>query len=217
MTAHSPGDDARPATFFDEPDQFRAWLETNHASAHEIWVGLRKAHVTPRGLTWAAAVAEALCFGWIDSVMQPIGPDAVRQRFTPRRRNSRWSRVNIDVVGRLVDEGRMTPAGLAAFERRDVSRDPPPRGATPRLPPEYLDRLRADEAAAAFFFGRATPAYRRTCADWVRDAKREATRQRRMDRLVADCAAGRIIALLRYGPPPVWAKVEPTELPKPPV
>ncbi len=70
--------------FFSSPEEFRAWLEANHATATELWMGLRKKHVQPRGLTWEQAVPEALCFGWIDSVVYSMGPDAVRQRWTVR-------------------------------------------------------------------------------------------------------------------------------------
>ena len=80
--------------------------------------GLRKKHIEPRGLTWEDAVPEALCFGWIDSVVHSMGPDAVRQRWSPRRRGSTWSKVNIALIEQLTAEGRMHPAGLAAYAAR---------------------------------------------------------------------------------------------------
>ena len=138
------GTPERPATFFSGPEEFRRWLEEHHATATELWMGLNKKHVTPRGLTWAEAVEEALCFGWIDSQMQPVDADANRQRWTPRRRGSTWSRVNVDIVERLIADGRMTPAGIAAFERRREDRtaiysyEQAQRG----LLPEYDQRLR---------------------------------------------------------------------------
>ena len=81
-------------------------------------MGLTKKHVADRGLTWEQAVPEALCFGWIDSVSQRIDDDTRRQRWTPRKPTSIWSSVNIALVEQLTAEGRMQPAGLAAFERR---------------------------------------------------------------------------------------------------
>ena len=119
----TPGGTAeRPALFFADAAEFRAWLAANHASAPDLWMGLYKKHVPDRGLTWADAVPEALCFGWIDSQVQRIDADAVRQRWTPRRPGSIWSAVNVALVERLTAEGRMHPAGLAAFARRNADR-----------------------------------------------------------------------------------------------
>lgn len=116
------GTDERPAVFFVDAAEFRLWLELNHATAPELWMGLHGQHVTPRGLTWQEAVLEALCFGWIDSISQSIDSDARRQRWTPRRPGSVWSAVNVAHVEHLTAEGRMHPAGLAAFERRRPDR-----------------------------------------------------------------------------------------------
>ncbi|HBY22621.1 MAG TPA: hypothetical protein DEG88_04800, partial [Propionibacteriaceae bacterium] len=90
QTEPPAGQPERPATFFESPAEFRDWLAANHETAPELWMGLRKKHVEPRGLTWAEAVPEALCYGWIDSVVQSLGADAVRQRWTPRRNGSTW-------------------------------------------------------------------------------------------------------------------------------
>ena len=119
------GTPERPAVFFSGPEEFRAWLEANHATETELWMGLFKRHVPDRGLTWEQAVPEALCFGWIDSVSQRIDDDARRQRWTPRKSASIWSSVNIALVEQLTAEGRMHPAGIAAFDaatRRPVGR-----------------------------------------------------------------------------------------------
>ena len=78
----------QPATFFRDADEFRSWLEANHETATELWMGLYKAHVDDRGLTWKEAVPEALAFGWIDSKAERIDDDARRQRWTPRRTGS---------------------------------------------------------------------------------------------------------------------------------
>ena len=195
----------RPAVFFDDAADFRAWLEANAATSSELWMGLHKKHVVPRGLTWEAAVAEALCFGWIDSQVQRIDADAVRQRWTPRRPGSTWSRVNIEAVERLRREGRMRPEGLAAYDRRREDRSAiyAYEQGDRVWPPEYEGLLRADPRAAAFWDG-ATASYRRLCTHWVLSAKQAATRDRRMAQLVEDCAAGRLIATQRYGTEPAW-------------
>jgi uncharacterized protein YdeI (YjbR/CyaY-like superfamily) len=202
---HHGGSDARPAIFFDDAAEFRAWLEDNHADATELWMGLYKKHVSPRGLTWEDAVPEALCFGWIDSRAERIDHDAVRQRWTPRRRTSVWSQVNIDLVAKLTEEGRMRPPGLAAFARRMPERSGiyAYENNDRELPAEYTRLLEANPRAK-HFWSAATPSYRRVATNWVMSAKQEATRTRRMAELVDDCAAGRLIKPQRYGTEPVW-------------
>ena len=206
MTGTPGGSGERPAIFFSSPQEFRAWLEENHDTATELWMGLHKKHVPERRLTWAQAVEEALCFGWIDSQSQRIDDDAVRQRWTPRKPSSTWSEVNIRLVAKLVEEGRMTPAGLAAYERRKPDRQgiySYEQAQEPGLAPQYERRLRADPAARAFFDA-ATPSYRRVCANWVMTAKQAATREKRLAQLIDDSANGRLVPPLRYGTPPAW-------------
>jgi uncharacterized protein YdeI (YjbR/CyaY-like superfamily) len=207
MTGRSGGTPERPATFFSGPEEFRAWLEEHHETATELWMGLFKKHVADRGLTWEQAVPEALCFGWIDSVAQRIDEDAVRQRWTPRKPTSTWSSVNIALVEQLIAEGRMRPAGLAAFERRRPERSGIYAYETRalELPPAFAAQLAADPRAAAFW-ELATPSYRKLAVNWVVTAKRDDTRARRMAQLVEDCAAGRLIPSQRYGATPAWVE-----------
>jgi uncharacterized protein YdeI (YjbR/CyaY-like superfamily) len=199
------GTPERPALFFSGPEEFRAWLEANHATETELWMGLYKKHVPDRGLTWEAAVPEALCFGWIDSVSQRIDDDARRQRWTPRKSSSTWSSVNIALVEQLSVEGRMHPAGLAAFERRREDRSGIYSHESPlqELPPEAASRLAADAPASAFWEA-ATITYRRQVTHWVLSAKQEATRERRLTQLIEDSAAGRLVAPQRFGETPKW-------------
>ena len=203
---HPGGTPERPCLFFDSAEQFRGWLADHHDTAPELWMGLRKKHITPRGLTWGDAVPEALCFGWIDSVVQSLGPDAVRQRWTPRRRGSTWSSVNVAHVERLSAEGRMHPAGLAAFKARTADRQgiyTYEQAESGHLPAEYAARLASDPDAAAFWAA-AIPSYRTSCVWWVVSAKQEHTRQRRFDQLLAACAAYDLIPPQRYGAVPAW-------------
>lgn len=176
------GSPERPAVFFRDAEEFRAWLEAHHDTATELWMGLSKRHVTERGLTWEEAVPEALCFGWIDSVSQRIDDDSRRQRWTPRRAGSGWSDINLAHAERLIAQGRMHPAGLEAYARR-----PPARSGSRTLGQAQLTRLAADPAAAAFWQV-ASPAYRKNAADWVTEARQESTRERRLERLVDACA-----------------------------
>ena len=151
--------------FFSGPDQFAAWLAANHGSADELWMGLNKRHVADRGLTWADAVVEALCWGWIDSRSEPIDDDTRRQRWTPRRPGSNWSAINIATAERLIAEGRMQPAGLAAYQRRRPERSGiySYEQGDVELPAEYAARLDGDRRAAAFW-REATPSYRKLCS-----------------------------------------------------
>lgn len=201
------GTPERPAVFFADAAEFRAWLVANHDTATELWMGLYKKHVDRPGLTWAEAVPEALCFGWIDSVSQRIDDDARRQRWSPRKSASIWSAVNIAHVERLIAEGRMHPAGLAAYERRRADRTGvySHEAGEVRLPAEAEARLAADAAASAFWH-EATPTYRRMAVHWVVTAKQEATRERRLTQLIDDCASGRLVPPQRFGATPKWVE-----------
>lgn len=204
----TPGGSAeRPAVFFRDAAEFRAWLEAHHETAAELWMGLSAKHVEPRGLTWVEAVPEALCFGWIDSLSQRIDGDARRQRWTPRKRSSTWSAVNVAHVERLLAEGRMRPAGIAAFEarREEATGVYAYETAEQQLPPELQQHLDASAAARAFL-AEAPAGYRRTAVAWVLGAKREATREQRARQLADDSAAGRLIPPQRYGETPRWVE-----------
>jgi len=202
-----PGGSAeRPATFFRDAAEFRAWLVAHHESATELWMGLHKKHVTDRGLTWEDAVPEALCFGWIDSVAQRIDDDSRRQRWTPRKSSSIWSAINIAHVERLTGEGKMLPAGIAAFEKRKPERS----GiyayeAGQELTEVQRAQLLTDPAAAAFW-EIASPSYRKVAENWVVTAKREETREKRLLQLIDDSAHGRLIPSQRYGNQPRWVE-----------
>jgi uncharacterized protein YdeI (YjbR/CyaY-like superfamily) len=199
------GTPERPALFFRDGAEFGRWLAANHDTATELWVGMWKKDSGRGGLQWPEAVREALCWGWIDSRAERIDEHARRQRWTPRRRGSTWSRVNIEAVEELSAQGRMQPSGIAAFEarREDRSGTYSFEQGELSLTPEQEGVLRADPAAAAFWDA-ATPGYRRVVTHWVGDAKQAVTRERRLAQLVEDCAAGRLVKPMRYGTEPVW-------------
>ena len=200
------GTPERPALFFEGPEEFRAWLAANHEHATELWMGLRKKHVAERGLTWHQAVPEALCFGWIDSVVQRIDEDSTRQRWTPRRPGSIWSTVNLNLVQELTQAGRMRPAGQAAYERRIPEKSgiyAYVKLSDEALPPEYAARLAADDLASRWLAA-ATPTYRRIAIHWVLSAKQQATRDKRMGELIEASGSGQLIKSQRYGDQPAW-------------
>ena len=201
------GTPERPAIFFKDAAEFGRWLAAHHDTERELWVGFYKKGHPQAGLTWEAAVREALCWGWIDSMAQGIDEHTRRQRWTPRKASSNWSTININAVAELTAEGRMQPAGLAAFERRRQDRSGvyAYENGERELPSRYLAQLAADPAATAFWEV-ATPSYRKLAVSWVVTAKQEKTRDARMAQLVDDCAAGRMIPSQRYGVEPKWVQ-----------
>jgi uncharacterized protein YdeI (YjbR/CyaY-like superfamily) len=186
-------------TIFPTAADFRTWLEANHDSVTELWVGYYKKGVLKTSMTYREAVEEALCFGWIDGQARTISHEVHANRFTPRRKGSSWSAINIARVAELRAAGRMHPAGIRAFEERDRRKDASHSYETEpkQLPPEMEQRLRANEAAWAHWQAE-RPSYRRAVVHWLHDAKREETRERRLAALIEDSAAGRPIKPFSY-------------------
>jgi uncharacterized protein YdeI (YjbR/CyaY-like superfamily) len=185
--------------FADAP-AMRAWLAEHHDTETELWAGLYKKGVPKQSVRYHEAVEEALCFGWIDGISRRVDHEVVAQRFTPRRRTSSWSAVNIAKVAELTEAGRMHPAGLAAFEGRDRRKDASysRERAASSLPPEFEEQLRSDERVWSFWQAQ-IPSYRRTVTHWVMSAKQEKTRRRRLATLVDDCRNDRLVKQMSYG------------------
>ena len=185
---------------FATPNQLRAWFEANHESATEAFIGYYRRGVGKPSTTWAEAVEEALCFGWIDGITFRIDDEVTANRFTPRRKGSSWSAVNIAKVAELRAAGRMRPAGTSAFEERDRRRDQiysyerPPQ----ELPSKWLERFRADSGAWAFW-ERQPASYRNVAVHWVNSAVRPETRERRFATLLEESRAGRRPRPFRVG------------------
>ena len=180
--------------FFSTPADFRAWLETHQADEDELLVGYYKKGSGRPSITWPESVDEALCFGWIDGIRRRIDDERYSIRFTPRRPRSIWSAVNIKRARELIEEGRMTPAGLAAFEARDEDRSAIysyEQRHQAKLEPEQERRFRADAAAWEWFQSR-PPSWQRGAVYWVTSAKKPETRERRLTTLIENAAAGRM-------------------------
>jgi uncharacterized protein YdeI (YjbR/CyaY-like superfamily) len=187
------------AIFFDTPAELRAWLEEHHATESELWVGYFKKSSGRRSLTWHDVVDEALCFGWIDGKAQTVDDHRYRQRITPRRPSSNWSAQNVSNVERLRAEGRMTPAGEAAFAAR---REEEPGTLTYERRHEAAfdaDQEAAfrESTAAWEWFQAQSPSYRSMATFWVVSAKRPETRARRLATLVECSADGLRVPPLR--------------------
>jgi uncharacterized protein YdeI (YjbR/CyaY-like superfamily) len=179
--------------FFDSPQAFYDWLDQNHETESEVYVGYWKKHTGKPSLTWSQAVDQALCFGWIDGRVNSIDDERHMQRFTPRKPNSNWSNINVEKMKKLTEAGLVKPAGHAAFERRRADRTGIysfERQAEAKLEPEQEKRFKANAAAWEFFQAQAA-SYKRTAIHLVTSAKRPETRERRLNLLIEDSAAGR--------------------------
>ena len=195
----SPSPQPHDIRFFATADELRDWFDANHETADELWIGYyRKATGRP-SVDWSQAVDEALCVGWIDGVRRSLDESSFVQRFTPRRKGSTWSAVNVAKVAALTEQGRMRPAGNAAFEARSAAKTAIYSYERPvaAFTAEEEARIREETAAWADWEAR-PPSYRRAVTHWVTSAKGAATRARRLEALIADSAAGRKVGPMRW-------------------
>jgi uncharacterized protein YdeI (YjbR/CyaY-like superfamily) len=172
---------------------WHAWLEQHHATEKEVWVVYFKPASGKTGLSYEASVEEALCFGWIDSIIQKIDEACYARKFNPRRAGSYWSASNKARMEKLLREKRVTAAGLAVFdpsapESASVTGQSIRRGATP-IPQEIQQKLQQNEAAWATF-SQLPPSHQRQYIGWIMSAKKEETRQRRLEEALARLAQG---------------------------
>jgi len=182
----------------DSPAAFRAWLRRHHRSESALVVRIAKKHAAESGMTYAEALDEALCFGWIDGVRRRLDADSFSIRFSPRKPRSIWSLVNVAHARRLIASKRMTKAGLAAFEARTPDRTGIYSFERPRAElPAALARAFRQHRAAWRNFQAMAPSYRRTATYWVVSARQEATRVRRLGILIACSADGLRIPQMR--------------------
>jgi len=178
--------------FFRTPADFRRWLEKNHTTASELWVGFYKKDSGKPSITWPESVDQALCFGWIDGIRK--GADAVSYqiRFTPRRRRSIWSATNIKRAKELVRKKQMRPTGLKAFTARIDNKSGiysyEQRSA--ELSEPYAKLLKKNRAAWNFF-EKQPPFYRKMIGWWIISAKKEETRMARLAKLISESAKGK--------------------------
>ena len=181
--------------FFTTAAKWREWLELHHRAAHELWVGFHKRGAGRPSITWPESVDQALCFGWIDGVRKSLDESSYVIRFTPRRKGSVWSSVNLARALELTRLGLMRPAGLVAHEARPPARSglysyEQRKSAT--LPAAMKGRFKRNRKAWAFF--KKQPAwYRQGAVWWIVSAKKPETRERRLTALIEDSAARRTI------------------------
>jgi uncharacterized protein YdeI (YjbR/CyaY-like superfamily) len=178
--------------FFESPAAFREWLEANHATAAEVWVGFYKVKQGKAPLTWSEAVDQALCFGWIDSLGKSIDETRRMLRFSPRKKGSVWSGVNIKKIEALTAQGLMHPAGLEAYAQRKEEKSNVYSHEQGEVVLETAQEatFRANAKAWDFFQSQA-PSYCKAARWWVVSAKREETRAKRLAILIEDSEHGR--------------------------
>jgi uncharacterized protein YdeI (YjbR/CyaY-like superfamily) len=178
--------------FFRTPADFRSWLEKNHATATELWVGFYKKDSGKLSITWPESVDQALCFGWIDGIRKGVDEVSYQIRFTPRRRGSIWSAINITRAKELVRQKQMRPIGLKAFAARIENKSGiySYEQQSTELSEPYASLLKKNKAAWNFFENQA-PSYRKMIGWWIISAKKEETRMARLAKLINESAKGK--------------------------
>lgn len=178
--------------FFRSEMEFRRWLEKNHDKTAELVVGFHKLDCGKPSITYPEARDQALCFGWIDGVRSSLNSTSYTVRFTPRKPKSIWSAVNIGRVEELSKLGHMTPAGLKAFQAREESRSRVYsfENKPTQFDPPFEKKFRANKKAWTFFEAQ-THSYKRTAMFWVMSARKEETKAKRLDDLIACSAKGK--------------------------
>ena len=178
---------------FKDRDAWRAWLKEHHASATELWLIYYKKKAKKSSVAQPDAVEEALCFGWIDSIVKTIDDDRYMQKFTPRKDKSNWSKLNKQRVARLLRQGKMTAAGKAKVKAAKAN------GSWSRLDKIELDLELPVELAAALAKNRRAgkayddlaPSRKKQYLYWIHSAKRDETRARRVAETVKRLLEGR--------------------------
>lgn len=163
--------------------EWREWLEKNHDRQNEIWLVFFKKQIGKTQISYDDAVEEALCFGWIDSIIQNVNSEKYARKFTRRKNNSKWSALNKKRVAKMVREGKMTESGLAALNFTDTEDDygrTAERAQRDLVPPPFFERTLKQNQQAWDNFQALAPSYRRNYIGWIAAAKTEDTRNRRL-------------------------------------
>jgi uncharacterized protein YdeI (YjbR/CyaY-like superfamily) len=170
---------------------WRSCLQKHHASTPGIWLVFYKAHTGVKSMAYEDAVREALCFGWIDSLVKHLDDNRYALKVTPRKRTSKWSNINRRRWMELKAAGLLTPAGLATAPTDNTYA---PRPVIPDLP-NYIAKALKANAKAWKFFRELAPTHRRNFVVWIHTAKRPDTRERRIRESITLLAAGRKLGL----------------------
>lgn len=164
-------------------DEWRAWLQKNYATENEVWLLFYKRHTKKPSIPYSEAVEEALCFGWIDSIVKRIDSQKYVRKFTPRKDESKWSRLNKKRMKKMIKEGKMTEAGLAKIDETTLNENEESERKELVIPPEIEKQMKANKKVWENYKN-LVPGYKRQYMGWVMDAKREETRKRRLGELM---------------------------------
>ncbi len=179
-------------TFFKTQDDFRNWLENNHLVSKELIVGFYKVGTGKPSMTWPQSVDQALCFGWIDGVRRTVDENSYCIRFTPRRKTSIWSAINVKKVEELTKSGLMKAEGLRAFsfldEKKSLIYSHKTQIAVLDL---KLENQFKSNQAAWNFFNKQAPSYKKVSIHWIMSAKQEKTKISRLEKLIMACEQGK--------------------------
>jgi uncharacterized protein YdeI (YjbR/CyaY-like superfamily) len=171
--------------------QWRTWLGKHHASSAGVWLVFFKDHTGVKSIPYEDSVLEALCFGWIDSLIKRLDDERYVRKFTPRKPASKWSESNRTRWAALESAGLLTAAGRAAAPTGNTYAA---RQAIPELPP-YIERALKPNPKAWRFFQELAPTYRRHFVGWIHTARQPETREKRIRESIALLAAGRKLGL----------------------
>lgn len=173
-------------TFFSNQSEFREWLEKHHKTASELLVGFYKVNSGKPSMSWSQSVDEALCFGWIDSVRKSIDEESYCIRFTPRKKTSIWSAVNIKKVEELIESGLMTEMGLQAFNHRKENKSKIYSHENPLPLDADYEKIFRDNKMAWDFFTKQAPSYQKVITHWIMSAKQEKTQLSRLEQAIRE-------------------------------
>lgn len=185
--------------FFAKPEDLRKWFIENHEELTETWIGYYKVKSKIPSITWSESVDQALCFGWIDGIRKSIDDKSYKIRFTPRKKKSHWSAVNIKKIEVLQKENLLYPAGITAWKKRDEKNSKlfAYEQKTIVLKTEYIEQLKSNTKAWEYYNNKLAPSYKRISDYWIMSAKQEKTRLSRLNILIQSCEGGLKIPMLR--------------------
>ena len=184
--------------YVSDRNEWRRWLEKNGGKESVIWLIFYKKHSGQRSLPYSDAVEEALCFGWIDSIIKRLDDDRYIQKFTPRNEKSSWSALNVRRVREMIRQGRMTERGLVLYRYAEENGLLPETGFTPKkdlVIPGFVAHALSVNKKAENYFNSLAPSYKRQYIGWIMDAKREETRKKRLQEVIGLLDAGKKLGL----------------------
>jgi uncharacterized protein YdeI (YjbR/CyaY-like superfamily) len=171
--------------YFKDQFEFRKWLEENHLTVKELIVGFYKVGSSKYNMSWSESVDQALCYGWIDGIRRSVDEESYCIRFTPRKKSSIWSRINIEKVERLKELGLMNQAGLIAYSFRtdEKSEIYSFEKEHQSLPEDFENRFKSNPKAWEYFFNLA-PSYKKSTINWILSAKQKKTQESRLEKTI---------------------------------